>query len=272
MQLSRELALETGGQRYRNVFHALLVIGRQEGIRGLQSGLLPALGFQVALNGPRLGLYPVIENGLYRIRGTSRQQQTGTVAGTTTKLIAGAAAGAVGAFIASPFNLLKSRLQSQSKYFIARQQYNYSGPVEALRAIIREDGVRGMWRGSDAAMLRVALGSSAQLMVYDNAKSWIRTRLQLSDGVSLYFLSAMVSGAAVAMATNPVDVVNTRIYQAERGFYRSPIDCLARTVRSEGIRGLYKGVGAQYARTGPHTLLTFLLLEPLFRLLGVPPR
>ncbi len=39
------------------------------------------------------------------------------------------------------------------------------------------------------------------------------------------------------------------------------MDCLVKTVRNEGLRALQKGWLAQYARLGPHTVLTFVFLE-----------
>lgn len=43
--------------------------------------------------------------------------------------------------------------------------------------------------------------------------------------------------------------------------YKSPLDCLVRTFRAEGIRGLYKGWLAAYTRTAPHTVFTFVFFE-----------
>lgn len=55
--------------------------------------------------------------------------------------------------------------------------------------------------------------------------------------------------------------ISTRMYNQQDGFYRSPIDCAIKTVRKEGIKGLYKGSRALYIRSGPHTILVFLFLE-----------
>ena len=39
------------------------------------------------------------------------------------------------------------------------------------------------------------------------------------------------------------------------------LDCAFKTVAAEGPLGLYKGAGAHFLRVGPHTVLTFLILE-----------
>ena len=58
-------------------------------------------------------------------------------------------------------------------------------------------------------------------------------------------------------------MVSTRLYQSagRATRYRGPVDCLVQTVRGEGISALQKGWLAQYARLGPHTMLTFVFLE-----------
>jgi hypothetical protein len=43
----------------------------------------------------------------------------------------------------------------------------------AFKSIVQAEGPRGLMRGADAAALRVGVGSSVQLPLYDNAKSLI---------------------------------------------------------------------------------------------------
>ena len=41
---------------YRNVFHAFYTIGKVDGIRALQKGLIPGMSYQFIMNGLRLGM------------------------------------------------------------------------------------------------------------------------------------------------------------------------------------------------------------------------
>lgn len=45
--------------------------------------------------------------------------------------------------------------------------------------------------------------------------------------------------------------------------YSGVFDVLRRTVKSEGVFALWKGVSAQYSRIVPHTILTILFAEAL---------
>lgn len=58
MQLQGELEARGAYKKiYKNTFHAAYLIAKHEGILALQSGIAPALYFQVVLNGIRLGIY-----------------------------------------------------------------------------------------------------------------------------------------------------------------------------------------------------------------------
>eukprot|EP00007_Cunea_sp_BSH-02190019_P000543 CAMPEP_0174239194 /NCGR_PEP_ID=MMETSP0417-20130205/13799_1 /TAXON_ID=242541 /ORGANISM="Mayorella sp, Strain BSH-02190019" /LENGTH=386 /DNA_ID=CAMNT_0015318109 /DNA_START=26 /DNA_END=1183 /DNA_ORIENTATION=- len=184
------------------------------------------------------------------------------------RIAAGAGAGVLGAVVASPLYLVKTRMQVSSPVNPSvGAQRNYSGMRSALREVYKEGGVRELWRGSRAASLRVAGGSSAQLGSYD----WCKSTLQYNTGFSgapLHLLASLYSGVFVVLVMNPFDVVSTRIYNQPivdgRGtLYEGVADCFRKTVRTEGMRGLYKGVIAHWLRVGPHTCLTFVFLEQL---------
>ncbi len=53
--------------------------------------------------------------------------------------------------------------------------------------------------------------------------------------------------------------------------YRSAWHCAAKTVAAEGPQALYKGCTAHFARVGPHTVLTLLLLDRVQRVLKLQP-
>lgn len=72
---------------------------QNDGIWGLQKGLVPALWYQWTMNGTRLGLFHFMEN-----QGWTRNSN-GSVS-SFYSITAGAVSGAFGAFTASPFYLV----------------------------------------------------------------------------------------------------------------------------------------------------------------------
>ncbi|ERE69426.1 solute carrier family 25 member 35 isoform X2 [Cricetulus griseus] len=81
--------------------------------------------------------------------------------------------------------------------------------------------------------------------------------------------AAMVSGMAVVLAMTPFDVASTRLYNQPTDthgkglMYRGIFDALLQTARTEGIFGMYKGIGASYFRLGPHTVLSLFFWDQL---------
>ncbi|KAG9351696.1 hypothetical protein JZ751_022947 [Albula glossodonta] len=267
MQLQGELKSRGSYQvYYRNVFHAFYTIGKVDGIAGLQKGLAPGLLYQFFMNGVRLGSYAIIE--------TSGYIHTDGKVSTTKSTIAGAVAGVVGAVMGSPIYLVKTHLQSQSTSSIAvGHQYKHRGMFHALAAIHREHGILGLWRGSSAAVPRVSIGSAAQLSTFSGSKEFV-AELQVfpEDSWLIALTAGMISSVVVVLAMTPFDVVSTRLYNqpvdrlGKGQLYKGFSDCFSKTLKKEGLTGLYKGLGASYFRLGPHTILSLLFWNELRKL------
>lgn len=94
LQLQGELRARGSYPRhYRGALQALWLVGRTDGLRGLQKGLSAGLLYQACMNGVRLGFYSYAEGA-------------GLTAGPGGSLLVGATAGALGAFVASPAYLV----------------------------------------------------------------------------------------------------------------------------------------------------------------------
>nr|XP_033778625.1 solute carrier family 25 member 34 [Geotrypetes seraphini] len=262
LQLQGELRAPGSYPRhYRGVLQAALAVGRADGLRGLQKGLPAGLLYQGLMNGVRFFLYSHAEDaGLTERPG-------GTVA-------AGALAGALGAFVASPAYLVKTQLQSQASAAIAvGHQHNHQSVSGAFETIYRKEGLLGLWRGVNGAVPRVMVGSAAQLATFASAKEWVKKQKWFQDDSWLVALAGgMISSVAVAIAMTPFDVVSTRLYnqpvdEMGRGqLYRGFLDCFLKISKKEGVLALYKGITAAYIRLGPHTILSLLFWDELRKL------
>lgn len=62
-------------------------------------------------------------------------------------------------------------------------------------------------------------------------------------------------------------MVKTRMMNAPE-VYKTPQRCIYKIVSEEGMIGLYKGWVPNYARLGPHTLLTLTVYEQLRKFVG----
>ncbi|KAI6012427.1 mitochondrial carrier [Pisolithus orientalis] len=258
MQLQGELAKGGGERVYKHALDVLSKTWRNEGIRGLQRGLGPAM----LLNGSRLGLYEPFRRTINRVIGRPVTDQI-----PLTSVTAGAVSGALGAALGNPLFLIKARMQAYSPALPVGTQHFYKNSFDALSTIWKSEKIRGLYRGVDAAILRTAMGSSVQLPTYNWTKNQLITRGILpANSVWTYLASSSVSGVCVCLVMQPADTALTRMYNQptvmgpdgkRRGsLYKSPIDCLWKTFKVEGVYGWYKGSTAHFLRIAPHTIIT----------------
>mmetsp|Transcript_44122 Transcript_44122/g.112619 ORF Transcript_44122/g.112619 Transcript_44122/m.112619 type:complete len:196 (+) Transcript_44122:716-1303(+) len=174
--------------------------------------------------------------------------------------------GIAGAAMGSPFQMIKIRMQSYSSKasMAVGDQHKYKSLAHGLRTVLREEGLAGWRRAMDACMLKVAIASAVQLSVYDGMKG----RLQRSEtwnkrfgSTETHIAASVAASFAVVSVINPLEVVNTRLYNQKGQMYKGMADCVAKTLASEGPQGLYKGFSAHFMRVAPHTVLTFVFLE-----------
>jgi len=257
-QVQGELAQAGSRRVYGNAFSALVVLAKAEGLHGVQKGLVPGLGYQIGLNGVRFGCFPIVRH---------KYVEAGVPGGTW---LAGATVGMFGGALGMPFYLVKCRMQtrtSNAATAVGYQHAKYEGVVGAFRAIVHSNGVGGLYRGVDAMVMRVGMGSSVQLPVFTLTKEAILDRWpQARDWpILVSFVSSMLAGAGAVTVMNPWDVVTTRMCnQPEDGsLYRSSFDCLRKTYVAEGLAGFAKGWWAHWFRLGPHTTYCFVFLEAL---------
>ncbi|KAI1291506.1 Mitochondrial oxaloacetate carrier protein [Mortierella claussenii] len=268
LQLQGELMRQAPGstRTYTNFAQAFAHIAKHEGIRGLQRGLGCAYMYQIMMNGTRLGLYDPIKHSIHQLMGTNPAQNNNMV-----NIAAGGAGGVLSAALASPLFLVKTRLQSYSSHEASRvgHQHYYRHTLDALRHIYKSEGLRGLYRGVDASMMRTGAGSSVQLPLYDVVKQKMITVAGLENGALCHGLSSLISGFFLCIVMNPFDIISTRMYNQApdpvtgRGgmLYKSPVDCAIKTIKAEGVQALYKGFTAHYLRIGPHTIFTFVFME-----------
>jgi solute carrier family 25 protein 34/35 len=287
LQLQGELQSRASTQvLYKGLWHGLYTIGRVEGIRGLQKGLLSAFVYQTILNGTRLGMYEPVKKQTMALLKPDKKENTNNnnflhaVASVLVSLIPGFLVGFAASLAANPFFLLKTRLQSEasSSGLAVGTQHHYNGIRDGLTQIwVKENGLKGLFHGAYFGSIRTGAGSSVQLASYDFLKMRIAEAFHFSpNDFLLHLLSSAMSSFVVMVCMNPFDVVMTRVYNAKAaskqsagaqvvaaGQYGGFLSAFRTITQVEGIAGLYKGSMALWARIGPHTIMTFVLLEQL---------
>ncbi|XP_068629980.1 solute carrier family 25 member 35-like [Battus philenor] len=249
---------------YKNIAHAAYVIAKHDGILALQKGLVPALWFQLVVNGARLGIYQTADDF-----GFLRDEHHNTK--LANSLLFGSMAGMAGGFLGSPLMLMKIQLQAQaSKKIAVGTQHEIKGMLSGLISVYRKTGVRGLWRGGFVASLRNLFGTAAQIPTYSVTKEWMDAHhlFQQSRYLST-FVASNVSAVVKTLMLAPLDLITTRLYNQGVGaggkgtLYSGLLDCAFKIIKTEGVFAFYKGIGPAYMRQAPHSVLTLLFWDIL---------
>eukprot|EP01133_Synstelium_polycarpum_P002443 gene2443-2778_t len=261
--LQGELSAKSGGApTYKGFVRGSLQIFRDEGIVGLYKGIAPSLLREATYSTLRMGGYDAIKSYFVDEHG-----KTSLLA----KVASGAASGSIGACIANPTDLVKVRMQA------SRGSPRYTSVVDAFRSIYKAEGLAGLYKGVGPTTQRAALLTASQLSSYDAFKHRLLDSKLVNEGLAAHTLASVAAGLVAAIVTSPVDTVKTRIMsqpidaQGKGLLYKSTIDCIGKTIKSEGMAGLYKGFIPNWVRIGPHTIVTFIVYENLRKLGGIAP-
>ncbi|KAJ3395301.1 hypothetical protein HDU84_000068 [Entophlyctis sp. JEL0112] len=258
-------ATTSGGVVYRNSFDAIFKIIRHEGIQGIQKGLFPAILKEGSKNFFRIGMYDPFMHILHNPALNPDHPS----APPWKRMLAGALCGVMGAFACNPFELVKTRLQSQVSAANTHQavghQFEYRGTWDALVKTVTADGVKGLYRGSTLSMARSFVGSGANLTTYSMMKEDLIMKRGWKDDWILDMIAGMGSGIMSCVFMNPIDVVRTRYYNqsyvnGKGTLYSSGFDAIKHIVKVEGVASFYKGFTTHFLRIGPHFCLTFVFL------------
>lgn len=219
----------------------------------------------------RQTLYSTTRMGLYEI---FKQKWSDPNSGTLSlgrKIAAGLIAGGIGAAVGNPADVAMVRMQADGR-LPASQRRNYKSVVDAISQMAKQEGVTSLWRGSSLTVNRAMIVTASQLASYDQFKETILEKGLMKDGLGTHVTASFAAGFVASVASNPVDVIKTRVMnmRVEPGMaapYSGALDCALKTVRAEGPMALYKGFIPTISRQGPFTVVLFVTLEQVRKVL-----
>ncbi|CAK9002107.1 unnamed protein product [Durusdinium trenchii] len=139
------------------------------------------------------------------------------------------------------------------------------GMVSLLQRILREEGVKGLYRGVVVNVQRAALVNLGELSTYDQAKKLILKRSGLDDGLAVHTLSAFCSGFVASICATPADVVKSRVMAGQA---HGVVACVRKIVGEEGLWALWKGFFPNWGRLGPWQLAFWITYEHTRQAMG----
>lgn len=253
------------GQR-PSLFRVVLDINSKEGFLAFYNGLSASLLRQLSYSTIRFGVYQ-------RLKEILEAKKQSTYISLPEKIAISSLAGVFGGLVGTPADVVNVRMQASVKGAEGAPVYKHA--LDGLYRVAKDDGVLSLWRGVAPNLLRAVLMTSSQLASYDQAKEFLLSieSLQdiLKDDLKTYYgrsilthtCSSMIAGLIATTVCSPVDVIKTRLMNGAVGEYRNAFHCAQLILTQEGVFAFFKGFLPSWSRLGPHTVITFLVLEQL---------
>nr|XP_020466678.1 solute carrier family 25 member 38-B-like isoform X1 [Monopterus albus] len=175
-------------------------------------------------------------------------------------VLLGAGARTVAGICMLPFTVIKTRFESGC--------YNYLSVAGALRNMYKTEGVRALFSGLTATLLRDAPFSGIYVMFYSQAKRALPQEVTSSAYSPLVnFSCGVMAGVMASLVTQPADVVKTHIQV--RQSHWSMADAVRYIYTENGIGGFFRGTVPRSLRRTLMAAMAWTVYEQLMAQMGL---
>ncbi|CAH1794554.1 unnamed protein product [Owenia fusiformis] len=256
----------------KHLHEILREIFTEEGLLSLYRGLYPVVASLCCSN----FVYFYTFNGLKVVN----MANTGT-SGPAKDLLMAFIAGCINVLVTTPLWVVNTRIKLQGVQFKTETHQEkkvpkYTGLIDGLMRIWREEGIRSLWSGTLPSLVLVS-NPSVQFMVYESLKRYLQRMSGVEELSGLtYFLLGAIAKMCATFLTYPMQVIQSRL---RAGYHKKEladlnfIQQLRNMIRNNGVLMLYKGLEAKLYQTVLTAALMFLTYEKIshfiFRLMGI---
>ncbi|OCH93109.1 mitochondrial carrier [Obba rivulosa] len=294
LKIIQQVQPQSSDRQYKGVWSSLVRMWREEGFRGFMRGN--------GINCLRIVPYSAVQFTTYEQLKKWFTQNGTRKLDTPTRLSAGALAGITSVCATYPLDLVRSRLsiatasipvqQSPSSSHAAQPTLtsayhtsttNAARPVAThfksadlttwgmtLRVMRDEGGVRALYRGLVPTAMGVAPYVGINFAAYEALRGAI-TPPEKST-VARKLLCGALAGSISQTLTYPFDVLRRKMQVTGMGSlgyqYNGALDALQSIVRTEGVRGLYRGLWPNLLKVAPSIATSFFTYELVKEFLG----
>uniref|UniRef100_A0A8D3CFJ3 EF-hand domain-containing protein n=1 Tax=Scophthalmus maximus TaxID=52904 RepID=A0A8D3CFJ3_SCOMX len=149
-------------------------------------------------------------------------------------LVAGGGAGAVSRTCTAPLDRVKVMMQ------VYGSRTNNMCIMSGLMQMIKEGGMRSLWRGNGVNVIKIAPETALKFMAYEQIKRLIGSEKQ-TLGIVERFVAGSLAGVIAQSTIYPMEVLKTRLALRMTGQCSGISDCAKRIFRREGLGAFYKG-------------------------------
>ncbi|KAF2399476.1 mitochondrial carrier [Trichodelitschia bisporula] len=251
-----------GEMLYKNSLDCARKVIKQEGVKGLYSGVLP----QMVGVAPEKAIKLTVND---LVRGKFSDPETGAI-WLGHELLAGGAAGGCQVIFTNPLEIVKIRLQVQGEVSKSMP----GAPKRSAMWIVKNLGLVGLYKGASACLLRDIPFSAIYFPAYNHLKRDYFGESQTKKlGIFQLLTAGAIAGMPAAYLTTPCDVIKTRLQvEARKGeqSYTTLRDAAQKIWQQEGFKAFFKGGPARIMRSSPQFGFTLAGYEVLQNVLPLP--
>jgi len=163
-------------------------------------------------------------------------------------MLAGVAAG-ISKTAAAPIERVKLLVQNQDEMIKqGRLDKPYNGVIDCTKRVLQTEGVYPFWRGNLANVLRYFPTQALNFAFKDSIKAMFATPKDASNGrkFATNIASGGFAGTLSLMFVYSLDYARTRLANDAKGKggerqFNGLIDVYVKTLKSDGIQGIYRG-------------------------------
>ncbi|CAA7402717.1 unnamed protein product [Spirodela intermedia] len=222
-----------------------------EGPSALYRGMTAPLASVAFQNAVVFQVYAILSRAF-----DSRSNRTNDPPSLKSVALAGVGTGALQSLLLSPVELIKIRLQLQ---MTVSQNHRavHRGPMSMAGSILRKGGIRGIYQGLSITVLRDAPAHGVYFWTYEYTREILHPSCRNTGEETLgtMLFAGGTAGVASWICCYPLDVIKSRLQaqsQSQKDFpppkYRGIADCFRKSVREEGYRVLWRGLGTAVTR------------------------
>ncbi|KAL1195883.1 Calcium-dependent mitochondrial ATP-magnesium/phosphate carrier protein 2 [Cardamine amara subsp. amara] len=252
-----------------NIWREASRIINEEGFRAFWKGNLVTVAHRLPYGAVNFYAYEEYNTILYSNPFLQRYKGNAGV-DMSVNFISGGLAGLTAASTTYPLDLVRTRLSAQ------RNLIYYQGVGHAFRTICREEGFLGLYKGLGATLLGVGPSLAISFSAYETFKTFWRSHRTNDSDVMVTLGCGSLSGLVSSTATFPLDLVRRRMQLEGAGgrarvYNTGLFGTFKQIFKSEGMRGLYRGILPEYYKVVPGVGIAFMTFEALKKHLSYVP-
>ncbi|KAL6401542.1 putative mitochondrial carrier C19G12.05 [Ilyonectria robusta] len=210
----------------KNPFSVISQTARQDGFRAIYTGCSTLIIGTACKAGVRFLTFDAIKNQLVDSNGRLSPGRG---------ILAGMIAGAIESVaVVTPTERIKTALR-------------YNGGIHALRTILSERGIRGIYRGLLSTMMKQSATSAVRMGSYNILKETVSSRTSTKNAKNPFvtFGLGAVAGIITVYATQPFDTIKTRAQGAQGA---TTVQAFRGILKDGGIRMFWSGSSMRLGR------------------------